>query len=385
MSTRATAVNPDLLKWARERAGLSLQDVADSLGKDAELIASWESGEQAPTYGQLEKMADQLYKRPLAIFFFPRPPIEEHPKSEFRSLPESEIENLEPDTLYALREARSMQESLRELTNGSNPASSYIFRVLRATRRQNLDALCTRVRDYLGVDLRTQISWRDLDEAFKSWRAAIEDKGVFVFKRSFKQKGISGFCLVDDQFPVIYINNSTSVSRQIFSLFHELAHLLFATSGITKDDTSYIDSLSGANQEIEIACNRFAGAFLVPDDDFSRQLIGFEGSDQEVENLASHYNVSREVILRKLLDRGLVDKAHYAQKVEEWNEQYESRAQREGGNYYATKAIYLGESYLQLAFSRYYEGRCSLQELAEHLDMKAKNVSRLEGYITRGA
>ncbi len=67
--------------------------------------------------------------------------------------------------------------------------------------------------------------------ALKQWRQAVEDCGVFVFKAAFKQKDISGFCLMDESLPVIYLNNSTTKTRQIFSLLHELAHLLLSING----------------------------------------------------------------------------------------------------------------------------------------------------------
>ena len=69
MAERATAANPDILRWARERSGRSVEEVARYLKKNASVIESWERGDLSPTIGQLEKLAYQLYKRPLAIFF----------------------------------------------------------------------------------------------------------------------------------------------------------------------------------------------------------------------------------------------------------------------------------------------------------------------------
>ena len=94
---------------------------------------------------------------------------------------------------------------------------------------------------YKRQPLSEQFKWKKIDKALKNWRNIIEANGIFVFKRSFKQGDISGFCLVDDEFPVIFLNNSTTKSRQIFSIFHELAHILLSTSGITKSTDTYID------------------------------------------------------------------------------------------------------------------------------------------------
>lgn len=350
------------------------------------MVEAWESGDESPTIGQLERLAYQLYKRPLAIFFFPQPPVEETPSKEFRTLPQLEIDRFEPDTLYALREARSMQLSLRELTENQNPAESQIFNDIVARRTDTVSRLTQRVRQYLGVDIEVQTNWPDAEASFKNWRDIVESMGVFVFKRAFKQADISAFCFLDPQFPIIYINNSTAFSRQIFSLFHELAHILFGTSGITKADTTYIGSLAGRNRDLEVACNRFAAEFLVPTADFSKRASSYKGAEGDIRSLAEHYNVSREVIFRRLLDAGLVDETEYKIKAEEWNAQFYKRSHQgsRGGNYYYTKAAYLGDGFLKLAFSQYNSGKCSVQQLAEHFDMKARNISKLESHVFGG-
>jgi len=393
---KVVGVTPDVLVWARESANLSIDDVARSLKKAPEVVEAWEDPDTdvLPSYGQLEKLAYSLYKRPLAVFFFPERPVEEDVRAEFRLLPDSELAALEPDTLLAAREAYSMQDSLRELTGGRNLAEDLIHRDIHARRTRTLEALVARVRDYLGISLEQQSEWLSTEEAFKGWRSAVEAKGVYVFKRSIKQKTISGFCLTDDEFPVIYINNSTPHSRQIFTLFHELAHLLYAVSGVTKTDTSFVDQLSSTDKALEVKCNRFAGAFLVPDDSFARFLESWDGTEEQIGQIAGIYNVSREVILRKFLDAETIAQKAYEDLVAKWNADYlrqqELKKERQkerggGGSYYATQATYLGDAYLDLSFGRYYSGACSLDELAGHLNIKAKSVSRLEAYLTGGA
>ena len=91
--------------------------------------------------------------------------------------------------------------------------------------------------------MKVQRSWTNADQALKAWRRAVEEKGIYVFKNSFKQKDVSGFCLYDPVFPIIYVNNSTAPTRQIFTILHELGHILTGTGGVTKRDDSYIAKL----------------------------------------------------------------------------------------------------------------------------------------------
>jgi len=378
-------INPEIIRWAREKAGYSLEEVAQAFKKDVELIRAWESGNATPTYTQLEKLAYQLYKRPIALFFFPSPPPETDAKQSFRTLPDFEIDKLSHDTRYALRQARAMQIGLAELNNGVNPSQQKIFRDLNVTK-DDAERASQVARNYLGISLDDQIKWKNKEEALENWREIVQDKGVFVFKRSYKQKDISGFSLVDPEFPVIYLNNSTAPSRQLFTIFHELGHVLLNANGVTKSSDRYISSLVGDAKEIEIFCNKFAAELLVPSHDFDQQMNLHEPLEQQIKRLADRYNVSREVILRKFLNKNLVSAAYYEEKAREWNEEYQKYAQlqkekRKGkpsGDYYATQAVYLGYKFLALAFDKYYEGNVSREQLADYLNVKVKNISQLE-------
>src|SRR5207249_2695935 len=154
-------------------------------------------------------------------------------------------------------EGLAFQQSLAELTEGRNPARRLITRDLSPSIDDPVEHLAARVRDYVHVSLEDQAKWQDPEHAFKEWRLLLEAAGVFILKRSFKQKAICGFALYDDEFPLILINNGTAHSRQTFTAFHELAHLLFHVSGITKDDESYIDQLKGGDKHLEETCNAF--------------------------------------------------------------------------------------------------------------------------------
>lgn len=388
MANQVVGINPKVLEWARIRSGQSIEDVAAAFGKDPEVIESWESGESAPTYVQLEKLAYNVYKRPIALFFFPTVPKETDPEQSFRTLPETEIDELGADTRHKVREARATQLSLSELA-GINPSQKQIFKDISAKGSEDVAGVAAKVREYLGIRLAVQKKWQSVEEALKSWRAAVEAAGAFVFKDSFKQKDVFGFSLYDEEFPIILINNSTAQTRQLFTLFHEVAHLIVHESGVTKRDDSYIDKLHGHAKQIEMFCNKLAAEFLVPASDFRTTLKSYPKYDEQaVADLARTYKVSREVVLRRLLDLDLVSKQRYERDVKKWADEYEAKlkadaqtGKQSGGNYYATQASYLGEKYLSLAFSSYYRGKISVEQLAEHLNVSVKNVPRLEQFV----
>lgn len=379
MAKPVSAVNHKILVWARERSGQTIEQVATALKKDPALIAAWEAGEDAPSYPQLEALAYKIYKRPLAVFFFPAPPPEEDPETSFRTLPEFEIEDLHPDTRLKIRQARALQLSLAELNDGKNPAEQKIFVDLHVGLNASPAETAAKARSYLGIDAKLQRSWKDTDQALKAWRRAVEDKGIYTFKNTFKQKDVSGFCLYDAEFPIIYLNNTTAPTRQIFTILHELGHILTATGGVTKRDDSYINKLTGPDRQIEIFCNRFAAECLLPLAEFQAALGPTPASDESIAQIANSYRVSRHVVLLRLLGLHLVSQTFYEQKVAEWKADYDAaKSEKPGGSYYNTQGAYLGEKFLKLAFSKYYDGRISIEQLADHLNVKVRSVAGLE-------
>ena len=387
-------VNPDVLRWARVSLRLSQEEVARRMKKKVSDIDAWECGEASPTYIQLEGLAYDIYKRPIALFFFPDIPEEEALEESFRTLPEQVLERLPPRILYLLRRARVFQLNLAELYDGVNPANRQILRDHDFAPSIAVIEMAEQVRAYLGIDLAQQQSWDDADYAIKSWRTALEDHGVFVFKDSFKAPGskkedagesaFSGFCLYDMEFPVIYINNNRAKNRQIFTLFHELAHLLMHTGGVDTRQDDYIEYLTGDNKRIEVLCNQFAAEFLVPFQDLQTRLTGQPIRDRAIAEWAALYGVSRETILRRLLEWGQVSQQEYEEKARQWrNERKESSGS--GGDYFRTKGTYLGEKYIEAVFSNYHKGNVSREEAADYLDTRTRNVPGIEEWLFKQA
>lgn len=363
-------ITPAIVQWARERAGYSLEDAKRHFKK----IASWEAGEALPTYVQVEDMAER-FKVPVAVFFFPKPPEVPPLEKSFRTLTAEDFAAIPRRVRFFLRQGQAMQLNLAELNDGKNPAQGVITRDLKVTPNTSLDKIAADVRKYLEVSVDQQAGWKNVDEALDRWREIFATKaGIYVFKDAFRAPNYFGFCLYDDEFPVIYINNSSTKSRQIFTLFHELGHLLFHTSGVDLHDDPFIKHLGDAEQKIEVICNGLAARVLVPDDLLDHMLKGMKIGRLAASQLADHFNVSREVIYRKFLDRGLLAADEYVAAAKEWAAQLKSKDKDSGGTYYNNQRSYLGQRYIDLAFTRYYQKRFDRRQLAEYLNMKPKSL-----------
>ena len=363
-------ITPAVVRWARERSGYSIKDAEHHFKK----IAAWEAGEAMPTYVQVEDMAER-FKVPVAVFFFPKPPEVPPLEKSFRTLTAEDFAAIPRRVRFFLRQGRAMQLNLAELNDGKNPSQRLITRDLKVTPDTLLDKIAADVRKYLGVSVDQQAAWKNADDALDKWREVFATKaGIYVFKDAFRAPNYFGFCLYDEEFPVIYINNSSAKSRQVFTLFHELGHLLFHTSGVDLLDDPFIKPLGDAEQKIEVICNGLAARVLVPNDLLDNMLKGMKIGRLAASQLADYFNVSREVIYRKFLDRGLIAADEYVAAAKEWAAQMKSKDEAAGGTYYNNQRAYLGQRYIDLAFTRYYQQRFDRLQLAEYLNMKPKSL-----------
>jgi Zn-dependent peptidase ImmA (M78 family) len=307
-------ISPEVLAWARQTAGFKLDELAAT--KQFGKIARWESGEEFPTYPQLEKLADKFH-RPIAVFFFPKPPLEDTAEKALRSVSDVSIENLNPAIHFLFRKAKAFQLSLAELFEGQEDVQKQrLSWISQANGNINLTS-GDKIRSLLDVSIEEQHAWPNPDEAFKQWRRRLATRGIFVFKDAFKNIDISGFCVYDEIFPVIFINNSHPKNRQIFTLFHELSHLILKQSflDVETQDTWLVDQVNIDNEEA--LCNKLASEVLVPTSHMLAQVAEQPISEDLIRELSGYYHVSKEVIARKFLDRNLISIDFYHSVIQD--------------------------------------------------------------------
>ena len=367
-------ITPSVMKWARETAGMSVEDAVARFAKSVaksitvQTVKNWESGKGAPTYRQLEKVA-RVYQRPLICFYFPKPPKEEPIEKKFRTLPKERAKALPPEIRFLVRIADVFRLNLYELHEEKNPSPHKIFDDIRISPSHDMKKAAAKVRRYLNLP-ESQKS-KNAEEAFEARRDCLEKHGISVFKEPFKNDKFSGFCLHDPQFPIIYINSSTAKSRQSFTLFHELAHILMRKNGFDfRGDTVHTAE--------EAACNRFAGEVLAPEADIKKYLPSSGAlKDDTIESLADQYRVSRAVILRQLRDINFIDHKFFDKKIAQLrkNRKKSPKSESSGFGTYADKLCsYRSKSYTQAVCLQYRRHLIDRHELADYLHITMKHV-----------
>lgn len=319
------------------------------------------------------------------MFFFPTPPQLPPIKGDLRTLPDDVVNRFSKNIIIQFEKAKVYQMSLKELY--SDRESIFMH---KDAFPADATALCDYFRTALAFPIAAQKARKSTKVVFEIYREKFYDLGIYVFKESFRDNSISGLCVADSQFPVIMINNSMSFARQIFTLFHELYHLIKDTSGaeIIRDD--YYVMLNQAQSDIEHSCDTFANMFLVPPDDFQVELQKTRLDEHGIEELAKLYSVSREAIMYKLWKLGKITSDDYtALKEAFYGEAIREKKPKKdgtsgGGNYYSTKLSYLGQRYTGEVFKQYFSGKIDSIRASEMLQSKVDHLPRLESAYFRG-
>lgn len=380
-------INPKILVWARQTSGYSLEDAARKIGREfpPERLLNWETGEEQVTVAKLRELS-RIYKRPLAVFFLQEVPRDFPVPRDFRRLPGEVAGQYSPKLLNEIRQAYARREVALELFEEMDEEPPQF--VLGGTMAEGAPVVAARAREALGISMERQANWANTNEAFKGWRSALERLGILVFQvpeiSSDEMRGVS---LYEPILPVMAINRGELPQARIFSMLHELAHLMLRESGIC--DFDEFSPRPPEEQEIEVFCNAVAASILLPEREFRTQqeLVNLparptEISDEDINALARRFCVSREVVVRRMLTFRYVTLDFYLQKREQYRRDFLAKRERQTGpvleKYGAKRVRILGRAFSRLVLDNYEEGHITLSDVSNHLGMKLKHLPSAE-------
>ena len=179
-----------------------------------------------------------------------------------------------------------------------------------------------------------------------------------------------------------------SDTRQVFTLSHELAHLLYENNhiDITISDKGvpHLNNITESYRDIEQLCNDFAAEFLLPTSDFVK-AVEDSGTDLVgIAKLARRYCLSRVVVLRKMLTNDCIDKDTYRKQDLNLKPSYlKHKKGKGGGSFYLNKISQLGRPYVELVLKKYDQQKISFSEAANYLDIKPRCFGQLEDEFYR--
>lgn len=379
--------NPEIMKWARESAGLSLADAAHRLDiAKVERLIAYETGAETPSRPVLLRMAKQ-YRRSLLTFYLQSPPPRGNRGEDFRTVStdfkvddDAKIDALIRD----LRVRQSLVHSAME-----DDETQPIPLIGSTHMSEGISHTIEVIQSALKLDLQTFRSKRKIEDAFSLLRTHVENIGIFVMLKgdlgshhsSIAVNTFRGFAIADPIAPFIVINDQDAKSAWSFTLLHELAHLCLGATGI---------SGSISDIQIEKFCNEVASEFLLPLEEFNKiqisNITNIETLISEISDYANKRNISRSLVAYKLFNKNIISKEIWKEiesrirllwQQEKLNKKLKNNLASNGPNYYTTKRHKLGDAILEFANRALNSGNLSPVKAAKILDVKPRSVHPL--------
>lgn len=362
-------VNPELLTWARERAGLDTLALARRFPR----LSEWEAGELQPTLRQLEDFARAVHVA-VGLLFLPVPPDEPLPIPDFRTVGDRDLKRPSPNLLDTIYLCQQRQDWFRDYARvHSLPALDFIGTARVQDPPQKV-AEAMRQTLELNIAQRQRLpTWTD---ALRQLIGKMEDAGVLVMAsgvvgsnshRKLDVEEFRGFALSDDLAPLVFINGADSKAAQMFTLAHELAHLWLGESGISDPETGRL-----AATGIERWCNAVAAEFLIPLSLLRQDYQADAPIVDEIQRLARSFKVSTLVALRRLFDAGFIDESTLWQSYREELARIRAleRSGSGGGDFYRTLGARTGKRFARAVLSSTLEGQTLFQDAFRMLGVR---------------
>ena len=335
------AVKPELLRWARERAGRSAANLSGKFPK----IRDWERGQSQPTLKQLESFARATYV-PVGYLFLREPPAERVPIPDLRTIGNERIGRPSPDLLDTIYLCQRRQAWYRDWARSVGEEPRDFIGSVRLD--SSIEETANAVRRALAFDLNARRECPTWTDALRHFIGQADDLGVLVMvsgvvgnnnHRKLDPEEFRGFALADALAPLVFINGADTKAAQMFTLAHELAHLWLGESALTD-----VNPASAPTQRVESWCNRIAAELLVPLAVLRAELQRGDVLTQ-VQQLARRFKVSTLVILRRLFDAHRLSREAFDNAYRAELGRLRSRPKSSGGDFYLTQAARLSRRF----------------------------------------
>lgn len=368
-------VKPAVLESTRKSLGIDLLSASELSGIPLDRIKQLES-DKKPNLLELRALA-KAYNSSIAALLLYKPQSEK-PLPKDRRTVNSEQEGIfDSKTILAVRKARALLGSLIELKNELGmPINRFSY---KATLSTDPKELATELRKEWNLDEFKVLN--NVNLALEAFIEKIESLGVAIFQLPLTKDNLRGFSIIDEQIPIIVIKRGGELpTAKIFTLFHELGHILINEGGICDI------KLYNERQKIEKWCNAFAGELLVPTKELlSHSIVEKYSRSGEKEwvkmdliKIGNEFNVGPLLILRRLLENNRTTKMYYDEKHDAWNKPTYGRAkEHEGRNIPKETIREKGKTYIGLALKAFDSNKINLKDLSDYLGIRFSYIPQI--------
>jgi Zn-dependent peptidase ImmA (M78 family)/transcriptional regulator with XRE-family HTH domain len=309
---QAIAINTRRIRAAR---GMSMVDVAQAAGITRQALSSIEKGlTQSPRVGNLQAIA-QVLEVPI-VDLLAAPPVLNTVRFRSNSIKTAKDKARKQQYLIDAAFWLSNFNSLQDLVGDQKRYKLCdVSDRLEGSRKDRPTQAAQCARDALGL--------KD-DEPIGDIVGLMENAGIKIKANEFVLKNFFGFSVsAADGGPAIVVNASkeVTVERMIFTVAHELGHLLLHPK-------AYDPAKSDESKPEEKQANRFAAHFLMPQRAFEKKMSESYGLGflEKVLHIKRFFGVSYQAVLYRLAEMEI---AEYQDLYVRFNHLYQNRFGRQ--------------------------------------------------------
>lgn len=364
--TQTAFINPAILSWSRQRAGLSEAQVAKGLAVKLERVKAWEGGESLPSFTQAQRWAAVVHV-PFGFLFLEAPPQEHLPLPDLRTVGGAFPDKPSLNLIDTVRDVLRKQDwYLEYLQDHERAPLSFVGGF---SNRSPINDVVADIRRVLGVT--DDFARMNYEDYFRALVSGAEEAGILVMRsgvalgnthRKLDVSEFRGFAISNALAPVVFINSADAPTARLFTLMHELAHIWIGSTGVS-------DGNSHSARQEEAFCNAVAGEFLAPELVFRAQWDSTNYWEENLAPLAARFRVSTLVIARRARDLGYISTDQYGAHYRRILQAYRDKGGG-GGDYYRTAAIRNSTRLSKAVLAEAQSGRILLRDAGKLLGVQ---------------
>ncbi len=366
--------NPKIIEWAIKSSGWEVEEFLKKLNLSKNTYEKWIKDLDKPTLKQL-KLISERTKRPLAIFFLDKIPQEKPLPKDFRLNPKQEGK-FDKKTIFVIRKARKLQSILKDF--GENNFGETI-KELKVNINSSPQEISSKLRKKFEITEELQRKIKNPWKFFRFLREKLEEEKIFNFQFSMPIGDARGFALSDDFPRIVVVNSGDIIEARIFTLIHELGHILLGDTEISLPN--FIDI-----NKHEKWCNEFASSFLLPPE-MARRI--FKENDKNLveydtlKTLSRKYKVSKSMLLYNMVKLKFITYLDYEEKLNKYIEKDTLKVKSGGVGVPAEKKCFneLGASFISLVADNIDKKIITYSDALDYLSIKSRNFEKLMNKI----
>lgn len=375
-------LKPELVKGLNRR-GIPTDVIAKKIGVSVEEYKQLEQQETEVEQALAEKLA-RVYGKNWTVFLLNEAPGNPSYDEDHRTTTNKEA-GLGYKTFGALEEADYLINFISEITE--EPENKIPVFTTRMTPAQMANAF----REAIGLPFEKQPKFEKTTDAIKFWTRKLASIGINVSSYQLgEDDGIRAFSLYRNTKAMVVLNTDETDNGKLFSLMHELGHILLRNTGVCDLNRS----------DIENFCNQFASEILMPEAAFQELIKKYEVTAENASEtsikIARRLRVSKLAVLTRLLQSKTISSGQYdalaTEEYKHFNALKKAKRERERQgresnkpviiNQYSVNKARIGTLFLGELFSAYNSGRITPFEAGKYLGFKAKTINKFNEWAS---